>query len=133
MINLSTAASPRVSGKHMKTLIFIITSLLISTFLQTTAQQAKVYFKLADSILMEENSSKRLYTKLDTLKSKFIPSRSSVNNYFNRNIDFGFKHQRINLRLNLESFQIDLFKRNVRFMQSPYTITIIHMRWIKTN
>jgi hypothetical protein len=45
------------------------------------------------------------------LKLEFIPSRSSINKYFDRDIDFGYRHQRINLELNLKNFQIDLLKK----------------------
>jgi hypothetical protein len=43
-------------------------------------------------------------------------------NYFDRDIDLGYQHQRINLQLNLERFQIDLFKRN----DTIYSKTIRH-------
>ena len=111
----------------MAPLRFKLISIFLFFHLQGSAQHAKVYFKVADSILMKENSSTRLYNKLDTLKSRFMPSRSSVTIYFNRNIDFGYKHERINLRLNLENYQIDLFiindtiyAKTIRHFFNPY-------------
>lgn len=101
-----------VSGKHMKTLRLNILTFFLLIFLQTSGQEVKLFFELADSIVMTETSAIKLYAKLDNLKSKFIPSRSSLRNYFDRDIDFGYKHQRLNIELNFHRFQIDLLKRN---------------------
>jgi len=96
----------------MTTLRLNILTFFLLVFLQTSGQEVKVFFKLADSIVMTENSATKLYTKLDNLKSKFIPSRSRLSTYFDRDIDFGYSHQRINIELNFHRYQIDLLKRD---------------------
>ena len=96
----------------MTTLRLNILTFFLLVFFQSSGQEVKVFFKLADSIVMTENSVTKLYAKLDNLKSKFIPSRSSISTYFDRDIDFGYKHQRINIELNFHRYQIDLLKRN---------------------
>ncbi len=106
----------------MKIIRLKILALISFTFLQTKAQESKGYFNYADSILMIVNMSQQLYNKLDTAKTQFIPSRSNLEIIFDRELDFGYKHQRINLKLNLKNFQIDLLKRN----DTIYAKTIRH-------
>ncbi|MDB5276172.1 MAG: hypothetical protein JWR61_1127 [Ferruginibacter sp.] len=96
----------------MTSLRLNILTFFLLVFLQTSGQEVQVFFKLADSIVMTENSATKLYAQLDNLKSKFIPSRSSLSTYFDRDIDFGYRHQRINIQLNFHWYQIDLLKRN---------------------
>jgi 2-hydroxy-3-keto-5-methylthiopentenyl-1-phosphate phosphatase len=97
-----------------------MTKLLCSTFvslllfLSVQGQDRKetsAYFDLIKAIISTENSGNSAVYRLDTLKSKFIPSRSHVTDYFNRDIDFGFKHRRILMSLNFAGYQIDLFCR----------------------
>ncbi|MCS3797230.1 hypothetical protein [Niastella sp. OAS944] len=78
---------------------------------QDTKENA-AFFNLIQDIVATERVGNNLVYRLDTLKAKFIPSRSNLNDYFNRDIDFGFKHRRINLRLNFARYQIDLLCRN---------------------
>jgi hypothetical protein len=75
-------------------------------------KETSVYFDVIKSIATTEKSSNNLIYRLNTLKSKFIPSRSYLNDYFNREIDLGFKHRRINLSLNFADYQVDLLCRN---------------------
>lgn len=95
---------------------FLYSTIFLLLFFLTGQGQDKketsAYFDLIKAIVSTEKSSNHLIYRLDTLKSKFIPSRSRVNDYFNRDIDFGFKHRRITMSLNFAGYQVDLFCRN---------------------
>lgn len=101
-----------VSSKHMTTQKILTTLILFFAVNIAYGQTSKAYFKLVDSVVLTEINSKILQTKLDTLKSKYLPSRSSFSVSFNRDIDFNFRHQRLKVQINLENFQIDLLTRN---------------------
>ena len=62
-------------------------------------KESSAYFDLIKNIVTTEKLGNNLIYRLDTLKSKFIPSRSHVTDYFNRDIDFGFKHRSITVNL----------------------------------
>lgn len=96
----------------MTTRKIFTTFILLLVLIKTIGQTPKAYFKVVDSIVLTETTSKNLQTKLDTLKSKFIPSRSSFSLSFDRDIDFTFRHHRLSVQLNFERFQIDLLTRN---------------------
>ena len=104
----------------MKTLFKFIVLLLTPFASSVYGQEPKYYFDLVINVMATENSSKNILQKLDSLKSTLIPSRSSVSSYFDRDIDFGYRHQRITLRLNLNSFQIDLLKK----ADTVYTMSV---------
>ncbi len=72
-------------------------------------KETSAYFDLIKEIIATENFGNNILYRLDTLKSKFILSRSYISDYFNRNIDLGFKHRRILLNINFAPYQIDLF------------------------
>jgi hypothetical protein len=73
-----------------------------------TAEETNAWLARIKRIVNTENSGSHLVYRLDTLKSEFIPSRSTLNEYFNRELDFGFKHRRLTLQLNFSWYQIDL-------------------------
>lgn len=50
--------------------------------------------------------------RLDTLKAHFMPSRSGIRKEFNRDVDFGYRQQRIISNLNDYHFFIDLLTKN---------------------
>lgn len=87
----------------------------IFLFLTVQGQDKKeksVYFDLIKAIIANEGLGSNAVYRLDTLKSKFIPSRSHVIDYFNRDIDFGYKHRRITVSLNFAGYHVDLLCRN---------------------
>ena len=106
----------------MTTRKLLTTLTLVLVLFKTNGQTPKYYFKVVDSIVLAETTSKNLQTKLDTLKSKYIPSRSSFSISFDRDIDFVFRHHRLNVELNFEKFQIDLLTHN----DTIYARTIRH-------
>jgi hypothetical protein len=105
----------------MKILRILILAFSTFSFLSTYGQEAQIYFDKIENILKSENLSTNLSNKLDSLKSKHIPSRSNFNNYLDRDLDFGCRHQRINLEINFEQFQIDLLKKNDTILVASLT------------
>jgi hypothetical protein len=101
--------------------LFLVTTFILAYF-YSTGQTTKATFKLVDGIILSENYSTVLSTKLDSVKSKFNPSKTNFSIKFDRDIDFGYKHKRIELRLNFEDFQIDLLAKN----DTIYARTIQH-------
>ncbi len=97
----------------MTRLIYLV--ILTTLFLQRANGQdkneTKAYFNLLTTILTTENLGNNLVYRLDTLKARFIPSRSHFSDYFTRDIDVGFQHRRIGINLNFSGFQIDLLCR----------------------
>jgi len=69
------------------------------------------YEKIA-GIANKEHLASRLYNKLDSFKHTRQPHNSNIEIYFNRDIDFGYKHQRINLQLNDWHYQVNLLVKN---------------------
>jgi 2-hydroxy-3-keto-5-methylthiopentenyl-1-phosphate phosphatase len=106
------------------TKLFCLTFIALLLFLSVQGQERKetsAYFDLIKAIISTENLGNKTVYRLDTLKSKFIPSRSHVTDYFNRDIDFGFKHRRILMSLNFAGYQIDLFCHNDTIVLSSIT------------
>jgi len=85
-------------------------------------KEATAYFNHILDTLQSVHSPDSLLVKLNTLKSKFISSRSFISSQFNRDVDFDYRHQRIDVTLNMVHFQIDLItKGNVIVLSSIKT------------
>lgn len=93
---------------------YLLLPLYFLTLSQVYGQKPSGYFKLVDSLVLSGNvaTSKVLSVKLDSLKAKNVPWGSSFGTSFDRDVDFGYKHKRLNLALNHNLFQIDLLTRN---------------------
>ena len=105
-----------------KSLCSTIFSLLLFLFVQgQNKKETSAYFDLIKNIVTTEKLGNNLVYRLDTLKSKFIPSRSHVTNYFNRDIDFGFKHRSITINLNFAAFRVELLCRHDTIFLSSIT------------
>ena len=96
----------------MKKHCVIILTILTVNFIPVYGQETKDYFDKIVTVLKSEKNSIIISKRLDSLKSKYIPSRSNLNDYFDRDIDFGYHHQRIKLEINFDRFQIDFLKKN---------------------
>jgi hypothetical protein len=72
------------------------------------AEETSAWMERIKVILAGEKTGNHLLYRLDTLKSEFIPSRSRVVDYFNRDLDFGYRHRRLNVELNMSMYQVDL-------------------------
>lgn len=95
----------------MKTkLIYFL--LVYLSIIPSFGQEAQKYFEQIEKIVNKETFSSNLYGKLDSLQAKKIPSRSGISKYLDRDLDFGYKHQRINLQINFENFRVDLLTSN---------------------
>lgn len=106
----------------MKAILIILFFVVYVSALGQDKKEVSSYFEYIKPIVANEQTGKNLVYRLDTLKSKFIPSRSLINDYFNRDIDCGFKHRRILLRINFVNFQIDLLcKADTIFLSSIKT------------
>lgn len=104
----------------MSKLLYLTIFLLLSP-LSAQGQYEKgaaTYFELIKAIVSTEKLGQNLIHRLDTLKSNFSPSK---NDYFNRDIDFGFKHRRILLGSYFAGNQIDLLCRNDTIFLSSIT------------
>lgn len=106
---------------------FLYLSIVSFLFYLTAKGQDKEetlgYFDLVKTIVATEKSDSNLVYRLDTLALKFISSRSDVRNYFNRDIDCGFRHRRILLGSYLAGNQVDLLCRNDTIFLSIITLT----------
>lgn len=112
--------------------------ILLSCFLPVQGQEKieiSNQFNLIRNIVTTETIGNNLIYRLDTLKSKYIPSRSSLTDYFNRDIDFGFKHRRMLMQLDFEEYQINVLCRNdtifVVSVISPDNMNILYGNYNK--
>lgn len=101
-------------------------STIIFFFFFSVQGQSKIetaaYFDLIKQIVISEKLDSILVYRLDILKSKFIPSRSNINDYFNRDIEFGFKHHRIIMSLNFAGYQIDMLCKSDTILLSSISV-----------
>jgi hypothetical protein len=92
----------------LRFLLFMVTQLIFS---MTYGQDMMYYHKISE-ITGNRKSATELYKKLDSLKRTRRPNDSNIEIYFDRDIDFGYRHQRINLELNSFSYKINLLTKN---------------------
>jgi hypothetical protein len=88
-------------------LIFFLTNLLSCCY-----GQEFDYFLQIRNIVKKEKLATSLFQKLDSAKRTRRPIDSKIEIYFNRDVDFGYKHQRINLQLNGNFYTINLLIKN---------------------
>lgn len=85
-------------------------------------KKAIAYLNHIRDTLGSVKSADVAFSKLQSLESKFIPSRSRIGTYFNRDIDFNYRHRRIDIELNLISFQIDLLTKEDQIVLSSILV-----------
>lgn len=113
MRNSKTLTPGYQKGKRLILAILLLT--------QYVDAQDTTYLSLIKGIVSTEASEKHLIHRLDSLKSTITPTRSQFGDYFNRSIDFGFTHRRIQLQLNFKEYQINLLCRNDTVVLSTIT------------
>src|SRR5688572_25627120 len=87
----------------------LLLSMCLSSFLYS---QASIdYFRPVEQLVKGATSFNRLYSRLDSLQRLHMPSRSGISLYLNRDMDVGYTHKRISLRLNFYSFLLDFITR----------------------
>jgi hypothetical protein len=89
-----------------------LTILFQLTLFAVYAQPEIFQYKKITGITDKEHLASQLYNKLDSFKHTRQPHNSNIETYFNRDIDFGYKHQRINLQLNGWYYQVNLLVKN---------------------
>lgn len=62
--------------------------------------QIQTYYHKIESVSNNETSVTKLFQRIDSIKQTRQPHDSQVTTYFDRNVDFGYKHQRINVIFN---------------------------------
>jgi hypothetical protein len=92
--------------------LFFLPVVLVLLTVSVAAQERRAHFASVRIVVQSETSADRLVQRLDSLKSTFIPSRSEVTDYFNRDLEFDVKHRRVLVQLNFYPFNIDILTRN---------------------
>lgn len=108
----------------MRTILTIVIFLSAISIWGQDKKETKTYFDQIKEIVSSEKAANNLLHRLDTLKVKFIPSRSDVIDYFNREIEYGYRQRRVYVHLNFAGFQIDLLCYNDSVYLSSITSTI---------
>lgn len=100
----------------------ILSLLFFLTAKGQNKEEALMCFDLVKAIVATEKSDSNLVYRLDTLATKFTFLWSNVEDYFNRDIDFGVKHHRILLGSYLARNQVDLLCRHDTVFLSTITV-----------
>lgn len=66
----------------------------------TSYAQLQTYYHKIQSVTNEEKSAAKLFQRIDSIKQTRRPNDSKVTTYFNRNVDFGYRHRRIEVVFN---------------------------------
>lgn len=86
-------------------------SLILFSCYNALGQQESYFYKIQE-ITLTEHLASRLYQRLDSLEKTRRPNDSYIKLFFDRDGDFGFKHQRINLKFNGTDYQVNLLVKN---------------------
>lgn len=86
--------------------------LFFIAFLKTSYGQQETYFYKIQAITTKEHLASRIYNRLDSLEKTRRPNDSYVRIFFNRDVDFGFKHERIDLNFNGTYYQVNMLVKN---------------------
>jgi hypothetical protein len=78
----------RQRSPNMKKICLILCFIITVSVSAQDKKETATYFEYIKEILSSEKFGSKLVYRLDTLTSKFIPSRSGVNDYLNREIEF---------------------------------------------
>jgi hypothetical protein len=93
-------------------LVILLTVFLDLVFFSVKSQDM-MYFQKIGNIAKTATVATDLYNKLDSFKKTRRPNDSNIEMYFDRDVDFGYKHQRINLVLNgTFRYKINLLEKN---------------------
>jgi hypothetical protein len=84
--------------------ILILTFQLIGY--RAISQEVQYFHKLED-IISQEPSYTHCYQKIDSIKKTRRPNDSWANVFFNRDVDFGFTHKRLNIVFNGIYYQVN--------------------------
>src|ERR1700743_1959223 len=91
---------------------FSIIAFSLLLYVSNTFAQEITYFHKIEYVATNSKLASLLYKKLDSIKQTRRPHDSKVDSLFNRDIDFGFRQERINLVLNSFHYQLNLLVKN---------------------
>ncbi|MGN6637374.1 MAG: hypothetical protein ACTHJ8_00570 [Mucilaginibacter sp.] len=89
----------------------LVTVIILINTLNAYSQQETYFYKIQD-ITYKEHLASNVYKRLDSLEKTRRPNDSYIRIFFNRGVDFGFKHERINLNFNGTFYQVNMLVRN---------------------
>lgn len=84
--------------------ILILAFLLIG---HCALSQEVQYFRKLENVVAQERSYARCYQKIDSIKQTRRPNDSQIVVFFDRDVDFGFRHQRLKVEFNSTDYQIN--------------------------
>lgn len=85
--------------------------LLLIPFCKAFSQEF-TYFHKIENITANAKLASVLYKKLDSVKQTRRPNDSRINILFDRDVDFGYKHKRINIVFNSIYYVVNLLVKN---------------------
>jgi hypothetical protein len=86
--------------------------ILQAAFLKAFGQLEQYYHKI-EQVAYHERNPERLFKRIDSIKQTRRPNDSKVTIYFNRDIDFGYRHQRIKITFNgINRYEVNLLIKN---------------------
>jgi hypothetical protein len=89
----------------------ILLFLLQAIFLKAYCQLDKYYHKI-EAVAYHEKSAVNLYKRIDSIKQTRRPNDSHMAVYFDRDVDFGYRQQRIEVTFNSDPYQVNLLTKN---------------------
>jgi len=102
----------------------ILSLLFLSVFLNVFGQQETYFYKI-QTITTQVHSASELYKKIDSLKQTRRPHDSYIKVLFDRDVDFGYKHKRIQIVFNSDCYyQLNLLIKNNTICLSSTTFAL---------
>lgn len=90
-----------------------IVFLILLTICSKAYCQMETYYHKIEAVAYNEKIAKNLFKRIDSIKQTRRSNDSRVEVYFNRKVDFGYLHQRINITFNgVNRYHINLLTRN---------------------
>jgi hypothetical protein len=86
--------------------------LLFTACIKTSYGQEETYFYKIQDIIHNEHLDTALHKKLDSIKQTRRPNDSGIKTVFNRDVDFGYRHKRIQVKFNSDYYQVNLLLKN---------------------
>jgi len=90
----------------LKTCLLVIIGFQL-ILLKVSAQEI-TYFHKIENVLANDHSDSSIYKKIDSIKRTRRPHDSNLEIFFNRDVDFEYLHQRINVEFNGTFYQVNL-------------------------
>lgn len=95
----------------MKKVIYILI-IVNYLFINQALSQDILYFHKIENVISNQHLYQLLYSKLDSIKQTRRQTDSRINVVFDRDVDFGIRHKRINVTFNSVYYSINLLLKN---------------------